>query len=95
MFIDLLANVLLSGISLIFSDELVDQVLGELNINMANQIPGQWRSMSEFRQKSICLDAQNGALGGRVAAPGQGQQAQAISTADADLEARLEALRRN
>lgn len=61
------------------TDELVDQVLGELNISMANQIP----------------DAQNGALGGRVAAPGQGQQAQAVSTADADLEARLEALRRN
>ena len=51
--------------------------------------------MSEWRRKSICLDAQNGALGGRVAAPGQGQQAQAVSTADADLEARLEALRRN
>lgn len=31
---------------------------------------------------------------GRVATPGQGQQAQAISTADADLEARLDALRR-
>ncbi|CAF3337577.1 unnamed protein product [Rotaria sp. Silwood1] len=61
------------------TDELVDQVLNELNINIANQIP----------------TAQNGALAGRVANPGQGQQAQAISTADADLEARLEALRRN
>ena len=46
---------------------------------MANQIPV----------------AGNGALAGRVANPGQGQQAQAVSTADADLEARLEALRRN
>ncbi|CAF2362242.1 unnamed protein product [Rotaria sp. Silwood2] len=61
------------------TDELVDQVLNELNINIAEQIP----------------TAQNGALTGRVANPGQGQQAQAISTADADLEARLEALRRN
>jgi charged multivesicular body protein 2A len=61
------------------TDELVDQVLNELNITMANQIPS----------------AQNAALTGRVANPGQGQQAQAISTADADLEARLEALRRN
>ncbi|CAF0857115.1 unnamed protein product [Rotaria sordida] len=61
------------------TDELVDQVLNELNINIANQIP----------------TAQNGALASRVANPGQGQQAQAISTADADLEARLEALRRN
>jgi len=41
------------------------------------------------------LAAQNGVLAGRVANPGQGQQAQAVSTADADLEARLEALRRN
>jgi charged multivesicular body protein 2A len=61
------------------TDELVDQVLNELNITMANQIP----------------IAQNGALAGRAANPAQGQQAQAISTADADLEARLEALRRN
>ena len=44
---------------------------------------------------SLFLAVQNGAVGGRVANPGQGQQAQAISTADADLEARLEALRRN
>ncbi|CAF0779424.1 unnamed protein product [Adineta ricciae] len=61
------------------TEELVDQVLNELNITMANQIP----------------TAQNGAIGARVANPGQGQQAQAVSTADADLEARLEALRRN
>ena len=46
---------------------------------MANQIPA----------------VANGAVAGRVANPGQGQQAQAVSTADADLEARLEALRRN
>jgi charged multivesicular body protein 2A len=59
------------------TDELVDQVLGELNISIANQMP----------------NAQVGALGGRVANPGQ--PAQAVSTADADLEARLDALRRN
>ena len=44
---------------------------------------------------SSILAAQNGTVAGRVANPGQGQQAQAVSTADADLEARLEALRRN
>lgn len=54
-------------------------MLNELNINMANQIPS----------------VQNGAVAGRVANPGQGQQAQPLSTADADLEARLDALRRN
>jgi len=41
----------------------------------------------------VCLVAQNGALAGRTANPAQGQKA--ISTADADLEARLDALRRN
>jgi len=61
------------------TDELVDQVLNELNITIGNQIPA----------------AQNGVLAGRAANPAQGQQAQAVSTADADLEARLEALRRN
>jgi len=39
------------------------------------------------------LGAANGALAGREAAPAKGQTA--ISTADADLEARLDALRRN
>jgi len=61
------------------TEELVDQVLSELNITMANQIPA----------------AQNGPLAGRAANPAQAQQAQAMSTADADLEARLDALRRN
>jgi len=61
------------------TEQLVDQVLGELNISIAGQMP----------------NAQSGVPANRVANPGQGQQAQAISTADADLEARLEALRRN
>jgi len=39
------------------------------------------------------LVAGNGALAAGVANPARGQQA--VSTADADLEARLDALRRN
>ena len=79
------------------SDDLVDQVLGELNITMANQIPSEFLAVRSrhINDLSCYLAAQNGALAGRVANPAQGQQAQAISTADADLEARLEALRRN
>jgi len=59
------------------TDQLVDQVLGELNINIASQMPS----------------VQNGpiAAGGARAAA----QPQAVSTADADLAARLDALRRN
>ncbi|CAF1175350.1 unnamed protein product [Adineta ricciae] len=59
------------------TEELVDQVLNELNITMANQIPS----------------AEQNTLAGRAANPAQGQRA--VSTADADLEARLDALRRN
>jgi hypothetical protein len=84
--------------NLYFSDELVDQVLNELNITMANQIPCKLFGIKTEIIHLTCylfVAAQNAALTGRVANPGQGQQAQAISTADADLEARLEALRRN
>jgi hypothetical protein len=63
---------------------------------MANQIPCKLFYKNIFLKNDfIFLAVQSGALAGRVANPAQGQQAQAISTADADLEARLEALRRN
>jgi len=62
------------------TDQLVDQILGELNISISNQIP----------------NAQVGPLGAQGAqAARAGQPQAAVSTADADLEARLDALRRN
>jgi hypothetical protein len=78
----------------LLSEQLVDQVLNELNINMANQIPGKSREFEEKNNRLIfLLVAGNGLAAGAVANPAHGKQA--VSTADADLEARLDALRRN
>lgn len=70
----------------LFSDELVDQVLSELNITMGEQLPSEsFHFRYSINKRFLFLDA-----GGAVAAGAE----KTMSTADAQLAQRLDALRR-